>query len=86
MILLFIFDSQNVIAKDKFSNFQDYKKTKTKFYLKEITKGINHPWGITFINDEDLLITEKKGKLIKINTKTGEKVEIKHDIQNIKYK
>ena len=86
MILLFLFDSQNIVAKDEFSNFQDYEKTKTKFSLKEITKGINHPWGITFINDDDLLVTEKNGKLLKINTKTGKKIEIKHDIQNIKYK
>lgn len=86
MILLFLFNSHKVTTKDIFSNIQDYKKTKTKFYLKEITKGINHPWGITFINDEDLLVTEKNGKLIKINTKTGKKIEIKHDIQNVEYK
>ena len=86
VILLYLFDSQNLFAKDIFSNFHDYKKTKTKFYLTEITKGINHPWGMTFINGQDLLVTEKNGKLIKINTKTGDKIEIKHDIQSIKHK
>ena len=83
--LVFIFNYQNIVANNKFTNFQDYETTKTKFNLKEITKGINYPWGMTFINEKDLLITEKNGKLIKVNTKSGEKIEIKHNIQSIGY-
>lgn len=83
--LVFIFSYQNIVANNKFTNFQDYETTKTKFNLKEITKGINYPWGMTFINGKDLLITEKNGKLIKVNTKSGEKIEIKHNIQSIGY-
>ena len=37
-----------------------------EFQLKEITKGLNNPWGMTFIDDENLLITEKKVSYIKL--------------------
>ena len=41
---------------------------------------------MTFIDKEHLLITEKNGRLLKINIKTGFKKEIKHEIQSIKFK
>ena len=41
--------------------------------LSEITSNLNEPWGMTFINDDNLLITEKTGEIIRINMKTGEK-------------
>mgnify|MGYP001341030482 CR=1 FL=1 len=84
-IILIAFISNSVGSKTKFSNFEDYQFTDETFKLIEITDGLNYPWGMTFINDQDLIITEKKGNIIKVNTSTGEKKLIKHNVKNIKY-
>ena len=69
---------------EKFSNYQDYKITETKFSLSEVTKGINFGWGMTFVDDHSLLITEKSGRILKINTVTGNITNIKHNINSTK--
>ena len=74
------------MAQDKFSNFKKYPKTNQKFKLVKVTDKLNYPWGMTFIDKEHLLVTEKNGRLLKINIKTGLKKEIKHEIQSIKFK
>ncbi len=84
-IILILCLNNSVGSKTKFSNFKDYPFTDETFKLIEITDGLNYPWGMTFINDQDLIITEKKGNIIKVNTSTGEKKFIKHNIKNIKY-
>ena len=35
--------------------------------LEEIIKGLNNPWSLSFMTEEDVLITEKSGSLLKIN-------------------
>jgi len=35
--------------------------------LEEIIKGLNNPWSLSFMTEEDILITEKSGSLLKIN-------------------
>ena len=72
-------------AQENFSNYKNYELTKTKFKLEKVTDGLNHPWGLTFIDDKHLIVTEKNGGLKKINTNTGKKQEIKHNIQHIGY-
>ena len=69
---------------EKFSNYQDYKITKTKLSLHEVTRGINFGWGMTFVDDHSLLITEKGGRILKINTITGNITNIKHNINSTK--
>ena len=54
---------------------------KKKFQLEKILKGLSHPWGMTFIDEETLLITEKKGVLYKINIYTKIKKIINHDLK-----
>ena len=48
----------------------------------KISKILNleDPWGSTFINNKELIVTEKFGKIILINIETGEISEIRHDI------
>ena len=70
-------------SKEQFSNFKDYKLTKTEFKLEKIAEDLNYPWAITFIDNNKLIVTEKPGGLYKINTKTGKKELIKHNIQHI---
>ena len=48
--------------------------------LSAITSNLNEPWGMTFINDDNLLITEKTGEIIRIDMKTGEKYSIDHEL------
>ena len=48
--------------------------------LLEISKNLNEPWGMTFIDDNNLLITEKTGEIIRINIETGEKFSIDHEL------
>ena len=67
ILLIIILFCINALAEVKISNYKDYKFSKINFQLEEISKGLNYPWGMTFIDDENLLITEKSGRLLKIN-------------------
>ncbi|OUX19258.1 MAG: glucose dehydrogenase [Gammaproteobacteria bacterium TMED257] len=51
-----------------------------KIRLLEISKNLNEPWGMTFIDDNNLLLTEKTGEIIRINIETGEKFSIDHEL------
>ena len=44
----------------------------SKIYLEKVVDGIDIPWGISFIDEDEMLITDKKGILyhVKNNTKT----------------
>mgnify|MGYP001337374472 FL=1 len=85
--ILLIFLSNNILlAQDKFSNYKKYHKTNQKYKLVEVTDNLNYPWGMTFIDKENLLVTEKNGRLLKINIKNGIKKEISHEIQSIRFK
>ena len=46
---------------------------KSKIYLEKVIDGIDIPWGISFINENEMLVTDKKGILyhVKDNTKTS---------------
>ena len=57
------------------------KLQKKKFDLTEISAGFNYPWGMTFIDDVNLLITEKKGKLFKFNVNSKLKEEVNHNLK-----
>ena len=80
ILIFYLFQSFNAFSDVKFSNYKDYEITKINFQLEEISKGLNYPWGMTFIDEENFLITEKNGRLLKINISNGEKIEISHDL------
>ena len=46
----------------------------------DISNDLNEPWGMTFINNKTLLITEKTGAIINVDSTTGDKYEIEHDL------
>ena len=48
--------------------------------LSEVTDNLSEPWGMSFIDDQKLLITEKTGAIIRVDMKTGAKYEIEHDL------
>ena len=70
VIILFIFLCTNLEA--------------TEFSLKKIL-NLNEPWGSTFLNENEMLITEKSGKIKLINLKTREISEIDHNLNVIEY-
>ena len=85
--IFFVFLLDNIVlAQDRFSNYKNYSVTTEKFQLVEVADNLNYPWGMTFIDRENLLVTEKNGRLLKINVQTGIKKEIKHEIQSINFK
>ena len=47
--------------------FQFLNLNSSELKLEELIKGLSNPWGFSFMNDEDILVTEKAGKLLKIN-------------------
>ena len=75
----------SVSADELIHDFKKYNKIKKKITLNEIIKGLNYPWGMTFIDKENLIITEKNGGLLKINVITKKITKIKHKIKSIPF-
>ena len=51
------------------------------FNLKKIV-GLKNPWGFSFINESELIVTEKEGKIKIVDINSYKITEIKH---NLKY-
>ncbi len=52
-----------------------YQSQQANFKITEIANGLDHPWSLAFLPKGDYLVTERKGRLLKVN-KAGDKVEI----------
>ena len=64
-IVLFLFLNTNVYAEDlKFTKIIDLDK----------------PWGSSFINDSEMIVTEKSGKIKIINIKNGNVTKVDHNL------
>ena len=44
--------------------------------IEQIGPTLKNPWGMDFINDRELLITEKRGRIFHINISDGSSFEI----------
>ena len=44
--------------------------------LQRVGSTLFHPWGMSLLNDTEALVTERRGKLFRINLSTGERREI----------
>ena len=47
--------------------------------------NLNEPWGSTFLNDHELLITEKSGEIKLVNLKTKNITKINHNLEVLEY-
>ena len=65
LLILFLFFSTNGYS-------QNYS-------FKKITK-LEEPWGSSFISDEELIITEKTGKIKIVNIISEEIYEVEHNL------
>ena len=83
-LLLFVFPNQ-LFCEVLISDYEDYEFVNYDFNLEELPFELNNPWGMTFINEETLLITEKKGNLYKINIKNKTKEKVNHDLNLIAF-
>ena len=52
--------------------------------LIKIFDGLNKPWSLSFIDENNILITEKPGNLLVVNLKDKTKSVIKHNLSDIK--
>ena len=83
--LLFLLYISPVNSDEKFSNFKNYSKTNIKIKLSKVVDGLNYPWGMTFIDKHNLIISQKNGKLIRVNINNRRMFDVKHQIQDIYY-
>ena len=61
--------------------FSNLYTSEIKF--EKIYGDFNKPWSLSFIDKENIIITEKTGKLFTLNLKTKNKNEIKHNLSLI---
>ena len=71
ILIIFIIFNKNVLS---LSN--DYK-------LSILKKSLDQPWSISFINKNEILISEKTGKIKLLNLNNGSIIEIKHNLSFI---
>ena len=71
--LLFIFAWNSLEAKA-----EDFKLTK-------ITENLKSPWSLSFINQNEALVTEKSGNIIYINIEKQELKNIKHNLKVLEH-
>ena len=88
-LLLFACNQQNIESTETIiDDFNDYTVMNDSiFNLEEIDIGtkLENPWAIQFINDDEIIITEKKGNLIYANLSQNYHRVIKHEIPLIKH-
>ena len=48
--------------------------------LEELIKGLKNPWSLSFITDENILITEKSGNLLNINLANKKIKKLTHNL------
>ena len=66
IFFLFFFTSSNLYAFD--------------IKLEKITGGLDKPWSLSFIDHENIIFTEKSGKLYTLNLKSKKIFEIRHNL------
>ena len=57
-----------------FANASEYK-------LEQVLPNLVKPWGISFIDNQNVLVTQKTGEILKINLNTKEVIELEHNLK-----
>ena len=70
------FDPVLILNKNVFSLSNDYK-------LSILKKGLNSPWSISFINENEIIISEKTGTIKLYDQNNGYINEINHNLNVI---
>ena len=56
-----------------FAFASDYK-------LEKVISNLNKPWGMSFIDDDNILVTQKSGDILKINLNTKSILKLEHNL------
>ena len=40
-------------------------------YIRQIGKALQNPWGMDFLDESNLIVTERSGRMLQINLTTG---------------
>ena len=51
------------------------------YSLIKVIDGLDRPWGMSFIDDDNLLVTQKSGEILIINLNTQEKIQLDHSLK-----
>ena len=51
------------------------------FKLNKILEGLNSPWSLSFVSQNEVLITEKQGNIIYLNIENKKQKKIKHNLK-----
>ena len=60
------------------TQFLNLSSNELKF--EELIKDLKNPWSLSFITDENILITEKSGNLLKINLTNKKIKKLTHNL------
>ena len=60
------------------SQFSNLSSVEPK--LEELINGLSSPWSFSFITNDDILVTEKSGNLLKINLNNKKLEKLKHNL------
>ena len=63
-----------VLFSATFANASEYK-------LEQVLPNLVKPWGISFIDNQNVLVTQKTGEILKINLNTKEVIELEHNLK-----
>ena len=50
------------------------------YKLEKVISNLNKPWGMSFIDDDNILVTQKSGDILKINLNTKSIVKLEHNL------
>ncbi len=53
----------------------------SEYKLEKVIDNLTKPWGMSFINDNELFLTQKTGEILKINLKTKEVINFDHKLK-----
>ncbi|MGI9543102.1 MAG: PQQ-dependent sugar dehydrogenase, partial [Cyclobacteriaceae bacterium] len=65
------------LEEEEFDLTQVFESSDLKFKLELVADGMEKPWGMTFLDDGSMLVTEKEGKLFHLSA-DGQKAEVKN--------
>ena len=46
--------------------FSHFNLNASEYKLEKVISGLNKPWGMSFINDNELFLTQKSGEILKL--------------------
>jgi len=55
------------------------------FKLTKILEGLNSPWSLSFVSQNEVLITEKSGNIIYVNIENKKQKKVKHNLKILEH-